>query len=333
MTQITIRQLRSLVAAAEAGRFRLAAERANISQPAFSEQIAQLEHHLGVKLFERGKQGAKLTPTGEEVVARARLILAHLKELAESVVARGQSLGGLIRLGALPTIGPYLLPSVVPELHAAHPDLRLYVREANNVELEARLRDGVFDTILSTPPDDAEGFRVEPLFEEGLLLGLARDHRLAGRQTLTVANLAGEKVLTLESGHYLSGRARGLAEAANAKVQIDYEGTSLDGLRQMVGLGMGISLFPALYVRAEMVSDPGVAVRKIDIKDASRWIALVWRRSSPRSDDFLELARRLRDHGRRLLDGIIIETEKTAPSVPTASSRSRPKHKLKRKAS
>ena len=220
--QLTIRQLSLLVAAAEAGRFNLAAERAHISQPALSEQIAQLEHNLGAKLFERGRHGARLTPMGQEVAVRARVVLAHLQELEELVAARLGNLGGLIRLGALPTVGPYLLPSVVPELHAAHPQLRLYVREANNIELETRLRDGTFDVLLSTPPDDAEGLRVEPLFQESLLLGLSRDHRLAGRQTLNIADLAGENVLTLESGHYLSGRARGLAEIAHAKLQVDY---------------------------------------------------------------------------------------------------------------
>ena len=311
MSQPTLRQLGLLIAVAETKRFTLAAERAHISQPALSEQIAQLEHNLGTKLFERGRHGASLTPLGEEIATRARPILAQVQELEDVVYAGGKNLGGLIRLGAMPTVGPYLLPSVIPELHAAHPKLRLYVRELRTVELEARLREGAFDVLLSTQPHDAEGLVVELLFKERLLLGLASDHALAKKGTVSIGDLANEKVLTLESGHYLSVRARGLAKAAHAQLMVDYEGTSLDGLRQMVGLGMGVSLFPSLYVHAEMMSDDAIAVRDIKIADAARWIALVWRKSSPRGADFLRLAELLRARGEALLSELSLRPAKS----------------------
>jgi LysR family hydrogen peroxide-inducible transcriptional activator len=325
MPQPTLRQLSLLIAVADTNRFTLAAERAHISQPALSEQIAQLEHNLGTKLFERGRHGASLTPLGKEIVARARPILAHVRELEDVVHTAGKNLGGLIRLGALPTVGPYLLPSVIPELHAAHPELRLYIRELRTVELEARLREGVFDVLLSTKPDDTVGLVVEPLFEERLLLGLASDNALAKKRTIGINDLANEKVLTLESGHYLSARVRGLAQAAHAQLLVDYEGTSLDGLRQMVGLGMGVSLFPALYVHAEIVGDEAVTVRDIKIDDAARGIALIWRKSSPRRDDFLKLAERLRARGKVLLSDLAARSKS-----PMSARRRRPLSRAKR---
>lgn len=306
MAQPTLRQLSLLVAVAKAGRFKLAAERANISQPGLSEQIAQLEHNLGARLFERGRYGARLTPLGEEIAKRTLHILAQVQELEDAVIVAKDNLGGLIRLGTLPTVGPYLLPSVIPELHSAYPALRLYVREHRTSELEARLREGAFDVLLSTQPDEVEGLVVEPLFQEPLLLGLASDHSLATKRVVEVGDLEGEKILTLETGHYLSVRARGLAEMAHAQLQVDYEGTSLDSLRQMVGLGMGVSLFPALYVQSEILNDEAVVVREISIRDATRWISLVWRRSSPRKESFLRLAGVLRAHAEDLLSHLTL---------------------------
>lgn len=297
----TVRQLTYFLAVADAGRFNLAAERVNVSQPALSEQVAELERILGVRLFERGRHGATLTPLGEETASRARRILAALHELRDVVDAGRRSLGGLLKLGALPTIGPYLLPHVVPRLKAQHPDLRLHVREMRMTELQAGLRDGAFDVIVSTPPDGEDGLVVEPLFDEPLRLGLPAGHALAQETMVTLDRLAGEDLLTLESGHHLSMRVRGLAEAAKARLLVDYEGTSLDGLRQMVGLGMGVSLFPALYIRSEMASEEAVVVRDVALESGFRRIALIWRRSSPRADDFRALARLLRDTGEPLL--------------------------------
>ena len=299
----TVKQLVYLIAVADEGRFKLAAQRSNISQPALSEQIAQLEHNLGARLIERSRSGATLTPIGADIAVRARRILADVRELEDVVRATKESLGGLIRLGALPTVGPYLMPNVIPHLHAEYPDLRIYVRETRNVELEERLRGGEFDVILSTPPLDGAGLVVERLFQERLRLGVASDHDLAKKTSINVADLEGENLLTLGGGHYLSDRVRELARAAGAQLLLDYEGTSLDGLRQMVGMGMGAALFPGLYERSEMRDDLAVAVRDIAVADPWRWIALIWRESSPRGEDFKVLAEHLTARARKLLAG------------------------------
>jgi len=300
MTQLTLRQLQLFLAVIDAGSFSLAAARAHISQPALSEQIAQMEHLLRTKLFERSKSGAAPTPLGQEIAIRARAVLADVRELEEAVSAARGNLGGLMRLGVLPTVGPYLLPSIIPDLHKTYPALRLHVRESRTVELEAGLRSGVFDMVLSTPPEDSS-FRVEPLFEEPLLLGMSVDNPLAKKATLRTEDLRGQKMLTLESGHFLAARTRQIARAAHVELLTDFEGTSLDSLRQMVGLGMGLSLFPGIYVLAEILNDEALVVRRIQNEDATRLMALVWRKSSPRTDAFMVLADVIRKKGEAML--------------------------------
>ncbi len=297
----TLRQLNYLIAVADAGRFNLAAQRVHISQPALSEQIAQLEHNLGAKLLERGRQGATLTPLGQEITERARRILTDVRELEDVIRSTQDSLGGLIKLGALPTVGPYLLPQAIPDLHALHPDLRLYVRETRTVELETRLRSGEFDVILSTPPQDDTALTVYELFQEPLRLGLPADHTLTAQSVVQLQDLNNENLLTLEAGHYLADRVRSLARSAKANLLLDYEGTSLDGLRQMVGMGMGAALFPALYERSEMRDDAAVVVRDINLDAPWRWITLTWRATSPRDRDFRILADHLSARAKALL--------------------------------
>jgi len=302
MTQLTLRQLQLFLAVVDAGTFSLAAARVHLSQPALSEQIAQMEHVLKTKLFERGKTGALPTPLGHEIADRARAILAGVREIEEAASTTRENLGGLMRLGALPTVGPYLLPSVIPELHREYPKFRLYVRESRTLELEAGLRSGVFDLLLTTPPEDTTGFSVEPLFQEPLFLGMSADHPLAKKKAIRTKDLRGEKMLTLEAGHYLASRTRELADVAGVELLTDFEGTSLDSLRQMVGLGMGLSLFPGIYVLSEVLGDEAMVVRKIVDGEAMRWVSLVWRTSSPRAAAFLTFAEVIRARALSLMN-------------------------------
>jgi len=289
MADPTLKQLAALIAVADTGLFRLAAEKLNVSQPALSEQIAQLEYRLGAKMLERDRRGARLTPVGADVADRARRILADVRALDSVVRSSADNLGGLIRLGALPTLGPYLMPSVVPVLRDSFPDLRLYVREAPGGALENGVRSGQFDVALSVGAMRPEGLESETLFTESLLLGVPRGDPLSGRTTVSVADLADRDVLALEHGHRMGEQVRILARASRARLMEDYQGTSLDGLRQMVGMGMGISLFPALYVRSEIRNDSDVVTLPIDANAASRQVTLIWRAESPRRDDYRKL--------------------------------------------
>ena len=302
MADPTLKQLNALIAIADSGLFRLAAEKLNVSQPALSEQIAQLEYRLGTRLLERDRRGARLTPVGEEVVDRARRIQADVRAL-ESVVRSGaDNLGGLIRLGALPTLGPYLMPHVVPVLRQRFPELRLYVREAAGDGLEKGVRSGQFDAILSVSPVRPEGLDRPRLFDEPLLLGVPRDDALAEAVPVEFGRLEGRDILALEHGHRMADQVRALASDARARLMEDYQGTSLDGLRQMVGMGMGITLFPALYVRSEIRNDPAVIALPVNAPMASREISLMWRSGSPRQDDYRELGTVIARQARKLLD-------------------------------
>lgn len=289
MAQPTLKQLSALVAIADTGLFKTAAEKLFISQPALSEQISQLEYRLGAILLERGRGGARLTPVGKEIAERARAIQQSVAELSDVVRSGLANLGGLIRLGALPTLGPYLMPHIVPVLHQRYPDLRLYVREALADTLTRDVMAGEFDCALTVLPGGTGALHTEKLFDEALLLGVARGDPLATRKSIDSRALAGRNFLTLEEGNRLTEQVKALARAAGGTLLDDYQGTSLDGLRQMVGMSMGVSVFPQFYVRSEIGNDQAVEARPLKISGAHRPVSLIWRAGSPRAADFATL--------------------------------------------
>ncbi|MEM1151082.1 MAG: LysR substrate-binding domain-containing protein, partial [Pseudomonadota bacterium] len=200
----TLRQLQYIVAVAETGRFGDAAKRLHVSQPSLSSQVAEVEVSLGVTLIERGRTGAILTPRGEEFVRRARIILRQVEDLKAAVQHAPGTLSGRIRLGVLPSIGPYLLPSVVLQLHSQYPDFRLGVRDENTVDLERGLSDGRLDTLISTPLDHP-GSTFQKLFGEEMWICVPPDHALANSTApVGIGDLAGETLLSLGSGHRLA---------------------------------------------------------------------------------------------------------------------------------
>ncbi|MGB6319523.1 MAG: LysR substrate-binding domain-containing protein, partial [Litorimonas sp.] len=198
----------------------------------------------------------------------------------------GQTLTGRIRLGTLPSIGPYLLPLAVRRLHRMFPDLRIIVREERTLDLQSHLEDGRLDVIISTP-EDHPAMRNITLFHEQLFIGVAPDDPLAeGTGPLKLSELAGRDLLTLGYGHKLSILVRRIAELAGAQVSTEYEGTSLDAVRQMAAMGGSVAVMPSLYMRSEAEQDPGLVVRRIDDSEAERDIALIWRSTSPLSQKF-----------------------------------------------
>ena len=265
----TLRQMQYLVAIADTGKFGEAAKLTNVSQPSMSAQIAEMEAQLGAVLIERGRQQAFLTPIGEEVVRRARLLLRDAEDLKSVVRADAQDLTGRIRLGVLPTIGAYLLPSVTRHLHSEHPDLRLIVREERTIDLERHLHDGVISTV-----EDHADVDHEFLFQEDLWVCAAPDDPLAQKTgDVSLADLEGRTLLTLGYGHRLNLIIQALAEVSGAHVNSEYEGTSLDAIRQMAEMGVGIAVFPSLYALTEARRDPDLIVRRINDVRASRQIS------------------------------------------------------------
>ncbi len=285
----TLRQLEYVVALAECGHFGKAARRSHASQPTLSVQIGLVEEGLGVQLFERTPAAVLTTPAGEKFVHGARLTLAALNDLMDSVASDTRALGGTVRLGTPPTFGPYFLPTFLPPIRRHYPDLRIYIVEDRPAEIEASVAEGLLDCGIG-PECEQPGLTFMRIGTERFFLGVPADHRLASQSTARYADLEGERLLALGSGNRLLENVRHLAEASGAIVVDDYEGTSLDAIRQMVSIGMGCSLFPELYARAEFRKAEDVRLLEIEGWRESRAVGLYFRDTSGRKRHFEELA-------------------------------------------
>lgn len=305
---VTLKQLRYLAALDETKHYRRAAEICGISQPSLSAQIQNIEEALGVRLVERGRSGVSLTPVGREVVARGRRILDEMQSLSDFAAGAQRGLAGTIRLGAKSTLGPYLLPHVVARLHRQHPDLSLYVREAAPRELEFELMRGVHDVILAQLPVTGGELVTERLFREPLYLAVSSDHRLAKEDQVAPGQLKGLELLSLNPQFHLHEQITSLAKEFGAVLLRDYEGTSLDALRLMVGMGMGAAFLPATYAQSEIAARSEVVVKKIRGRPITRSIGLVWRKSAGRNDAYAQIAAIIRDVASKKIQDLIIET-------------------------
>jgi LysR family transcriptional regulator, hydrogen peroxide-inducible genes activator len=285
-----IRQLEYLVAVADTRHFRRAAERTNTTQPTLSEQLKALEERLGAQLVERSTSRVVLTATGAQVVEIARRILRDAQEIRSVTSAGDKGLLGLLRLALPPTIGPYLFKYAAPQLHESYPGLRLYVREEMAQLLPRALEEGLHDVIITPGPIRGAEIESVPLFREPLVLTLACDHALASRKQVRLADLKGEDFLALAPGHYLHEPVQTLCQEAGAHLRFDFEGTSLDMLREMVIMGLGITFMPGLYAGRELVTDPAVKLYSLEDRDISRTIMMAWRKTSARKAAYAELA-------------------------------------------
>ena len=288
------RQLRYFIAIAELGHFGAAAKACHVSQPTLSAQLKLLEEQLGAPLIDRAAGKAKPTPVGLSILPMARMVLTTLDEITAAASLGAGNLGGLIRMGVAPTFGPYALPRILPHLHSAHPGLEVYIREERPSALEAALAEGALDCILTPLPVLTDRFDRCIVCEEEIFLGIPGEHRLGGETEVAIEDLAGERLLTLGRGHRLYDQVQQLCEASGAHVREDYEGTSLDALRQMVSIGMGLSLFPAIYVAFEFPKESMVTLAAIRNWPVSRQVCLAWRRDSVRAAHFRQLANEAR---------------------------------------
>ncbi|PJI91981.1 LysR family transcriptional regulator [Yoonia maricola] len=277
----SLRQLRYIVALSEARHFRKAAEAMGISQPSLSLQMSNLEALLGVRLIERGRGPVTLTPEGREVVKRAARIMDEVHGIVDLTASLQTGLTGTIRLGTTPTIGPYLMPFVVERLHAKYPDLRLYIREVVPRDLRGDLLAGSLDVILTQFPEGGVDLTSQLLFREPLLLAMPDDHALAARTEVTEADIADQNVLSLGPDYAMHAQIAALCQQHGGIMARDYEGTSLDAIRQMVGMGMGVAFLPRLYARSEIDSrSSNVIVRPFRRSTVMRSIGLVWRKAA-----------------------------------------------------
>ncbi|WP_170772845.1 hydrogen peroxide-inducible genes activator [Ruegeria lacuscaerulensis] len=273
----TLRQLEYIVTVSRLGRFGLAADVLNVSQPSLSAQIATVEQELGLRIFERDRGGVQVTARGEEFIARAQKILAEVQDLRHAMT-NDTPVGGRLRLGVLPSIGPYLLPQVIKTVHQERPGLRIVVREENTRDLEQGLKSGRFDMIISTPEDHPNTLQ-QRLFNETLWIGVAVDDVLArDLHGVTAEDLRDRLILTLDQSHRLSRIVYALAAECGGVVSDEYEGTTLDSIVLMAASGVGAAVLPDLYARRQGIYRDEVRLRPLTIPNANRDIALLSRR-------------------------------------------------------
>ncbi|WP_116365065.1 hydrogen peroxide-inducible genes activator [Parahaliea mediterranea] len=291
----TLRQLEYFESVARLLSYRGAAEELQISQPALTAQISTLEAGLKVALLERSRSGTHLTPEGRELLPYARDVLATMRNLKERAAVVSEGRQTTYRLGVPPTLGPYLLPHVLPELHKRHHKLKLYVREQPHQILLQELRSGSLDIAILPLPVRADDLIIEGLFSEPLRYVVPADHRLAGNPVVRPPQLRGERVLTLEAQHHIHSLVKNVCDRIGAVIERDYEGTSLDTLRQMVVMGLGTAFLPALYIHSEMHKPEALYVSQLEGVPLVRDHGLAWRAAAPSRHFYRELAADIRE--------------------------------------
>jgi LysR family transcriptional regulator, hydrogen peroxide-inducible genes activator len=279
---MNLRDLRYFVALADARHFGKAAERSFVSQPTLSAQIKKLEEYLGVKLIERQPRNVALTEEGARILPIARRILEDSDAIVELARNEHDPLSGKLKLGLIPTIGPYLLPVIARKLRKLLPNLQLMLYEYQTEPLLEKLRGGDVDAAIIALPVATEGLETRELFEEPFTLALPPNHPLAKRAHLKLSDLDGETLLLLEDGHCLREHALAVCSKIDVSENADYRATSLETLRQMVAAGLGITLLPELATKGPFGSGQGITVKTFSKPPPYRIVGAAWRKSSTR---------------------------------------------------
>ncbi len=280
---MNLKDLKYLVALADTGHFGKAAERTFVSQPTLSAQLKKLEEYLGVKLVERQPKNVQLTEVGKQVVVRARRMLDEGDEIIALARSNTDPFVGKLKLGFIPTIGPYLLPRVMSKLRKALPRLGLMLYEYQTEPLLKRLRDGEIDVAVLALPAPNDGMETRTLYQEAFTVALPADHALATKSMIKLSDLKGHTLLLLEDGHCLRDQALEVCSRIDVREVEDFRATSLETLRQMVIAGLGVTLLPELAAEAPFNSQRGLTIRQIAKPTPSRTVGAVWRKSSTRT--------------------------------------------------
>ena len=281
---MNLRDLKYVVSVAESHHFGKAAERCFVSQPTLSGQIKKLEEELGISIFERTKRSVEVTPVGEMILNHARKILEQVEDIEQVAQTFEDPLAGSLRIGAIPTLSPYLMPSILMPLKNTHPQMKLVLSEELTDTLTERLKNHEIDAALIATEVDEQEFGVMPLFKEPFWLAYPCDHPIASKAEIGRADLDGADLLLLAEGHCLAKQAMDICHQ-NRQDQgdmADLRASSLETLLQMVSAGFGSTLVPALAMRGTWTSDEGISTCKLKLNDAYRCISLIYRKSYPR---------------------------------------------------
>jgi LysR family transcriptional regulator, hydrogen peroxide-inducible genes activator len=289
----SVRHLRHLVALVDHGHFGRAAAACHVTQSTLSASIKELESVLEATLVDRSKRRVVLTPLGLETVERARKIVHDIEELAHATKATREPLSGVLRMGVIPTIGPFLLPGILPGLRRAYSRLKLYLVEDQTARLVEALHQGKLDVVLLALPYDCGAVETEILFEDPFVVGLPREHPLAKEARVKPQRLWSEDLLLLADGHCCRDHALAACRLADRRHTEGFEATSLLTLVQMVDNGLGTTLLPTLAVDAGLLLGTSLVTRPLFSDDHARKIGLVWRRGTGRRKEFRLLAKEL----------------------------------------
>jgi LysR family transcriptional regulator, hydrogen peroxide-inducible genes activator len=291
---MNIRDFEYLVALAEHKHFRKAAEACFVSQPTLSGQIKKLEDEIGSPLLERSSRRVLFTESGLLLVDQAKRILSEIKRFQEMASGQCGSMAGPIHIGFIPTVGPYLMPRIVPTLKEQFPQLELYLHEAQTHQLVAQLEEGKLDCLVLASVEETQPFKEIAIYNEPLSIAVPSGHEWSTLLQVDMLALNGRTVLSLGDGHCLRDQALGFCFAAGAKDDERFKATSLETLRNMVAAGAGITLLPELSLPVEKEKD-GVCYIKAVNPVPSRSLVLVYRPGSPLRERFEQLAAVIRD--------------------------------------
>ena len=289
---MTLNELKFIVALAKARNFRKAAEACFVSQPALSLAVKKLEDELGVLLFERNRNDVTMTAIGERVIEQATLAIEEANRVKEIARQGNNQLAGPLRLGVIHSVGPYLLPEIIPILRQTAPEMPLIVEENITSNLETQLKNGVIDVAIIALPFDLPGIKTLPLYEEEFVVVVPSVHEWASRDAVSASELADEKVLLLNSGHCFSNQVLQACPRLSQKGEI-LQGNSLDTIRNMVASNLGLTVLPA-SATISRYQNPLIKVVPFKKPEPTRKIALAWRKSFGREQAVDELAKAIR---------------------------------------
>ena len=293
----TLKQLQYLVALKNHGHFGRAADACFVTQSTLSAGIKELESLIGVMLVERTRRVVRFTPLGVQVAQKAQRILREAEDLTDMVRAAGEPLAGELRMGVIPTIAPFLLPTLLPRLREQWPDLKLYLREETSQAACDSLQRGQLDCVLLALPFACGEVEKAELFEDRFLIAFPPGIADSLPEAVAAEAIDETKLLLLEDGHCLKDHALSACNRPELRAEAAILGTSLHTLVQMVDNGLGTTLIPEMAVQAGILEGTRVVVRRLDADHPSRRIALVWRKGSPREKEFQLLAEALKAAG------------------------------------
>lgn len=299
MRRVNLRDLKYILAVADTRHFGRAALRCFVSQPTLSGQIKKLEEELGVVIFERTNRSVEITPAGQTILVHARLAVEQADTIEQVARAHQDPLAGPLRVGAIPTLSPYLMPLVLVPLKRTYPELRLVLSEEITDSLLGRLHRHELDAALLATAADEGDLDAMPLFDEPFWLAHPRNHPLYEKDEIDAEDLKSIDLLLLADGHCLTHQVMEvcrLAERPTHGEMADLRAASLETLLQLVGAGFGCTLVPALAIRGGWMTDSGIIARPLALPDAFRRISLVYRRSFPRRAALEALANIVRDY-------------------------------------